>query len=78
MPNIKPPDYLGQAELVTWYQTVDLLLSAKVDLQPCDADVLGIYCTMSHAVKFCTDEEQKAETLALLTRVRGELLIPIH
>lgn len=78
MPNIEPPDYLGSAELVIWYQTVDLLLSASVDLQPCDATVLAGYCVTSHAVKFCTDDEQMAEMLALLARIRGELLIPVH
>lgn len=49
MPNIEPPDYPGPAELVIWYQTVDLLLSASVDLQPCDATVLAGYCVTSHA-----------------------------
>ena len=78
MPNIEPPDYLGSAELVIWYQTVNLLLSASVDLQPCDEAVLTAYCVTSHAVKFCTDEEQMAEMLALLARTRGELLIPVH
>jgi len=78
VPNIEPPDYLGQAELVIWYQTVDLLLSASVDLEPCDATVLAGYCVASHAVKCCADGEEMAETLALLARVRHELMIPVN